>query len=578
MSKTSVIRITSSQEFNVKQKVCECLLRKGPLPLHTIVRYTELSQMQVKNSLLVLIQHNCVQAYRIDETGGSQSAPKQSTQYLALFDNILHRVRFSKFLAIISQEFDKLCVDIVEGLLQHGRLTLKQIVERANSSHKEGNSIGVDAVQENLHKLVMAHYVEHCPASEPFLASPTEEDAPARKRGAKSAKIVIESEAIEQRVLAAAVPMEARRFSLVMDSELNDDGEKDQNKSPDKHVGDKRKLDASEPDIDSEAAENQVVLWRANFEEFIRRLRHKDCIENVRARLDDGAAIVLSAMLEASKTEEKKVKTASSVPLSVNSIYEEVIKSEKGRNMTFDHVRAALVQLSSPPPFVTVADESYSIDFKHIIEAAQSEEVESIVLKRYGRDAYRIFRLLSKASRLLETDKVLSAFETFKLKRYFRYYIFEKKETIKILYKLWQDDYLLMEKLVVGTATFLLWKVNKLVLWEHVLDELFHAALNLSLRVAYELEQQKEYPSFQDLISAAQHHLEDFPLAQESSTMQHPQPFNWKCIGPLRKLTLSNSIVMQQCPNEETWGCGGHMPRPPEVFPRLVLQARSSNH
>ncbi|KAJ9164181.1 hypothetical protein P3X46_023787 [Hevea brasiliensis] len=474
------VHLITSHFGNLVAKVCECLLRKGPLPLHTIVRYTELSQMQVKNSLLVLIQHNCVQAYRIDETGGSQSAPKQSTQYLALFDNILHRVRFSKFLAIISQEFDKLCVDIVEGLLQHGRLTLKQIVERANSSHKEGNSIGVDAVQENLHKLVMAHYVEHCPASEPFLASPTEEDAPARKRGAKSAKIVIESEAIEQRVLAAAVPMEARRFSLVMDSELNDDGEKDQNKSPDKHVGDKRKLVASEPDIDSEAAENQVVLWRANFEEFIRRLRHKDCIENVRARLDDGAAIVLSAMLEASKTEEKKVKTASSVPLSVNSIYEEVIKSEKGRNMTFDHVRAALVQLSSPPPFVTVADESYSIDFKHIIEAAQSEEVESIVLKRYGRDAYRIFRLLSKASRLLETDKISDTI------------FVEKKETTKILYKLWQDDYLLMEKLVVGTATFLLWKVNKLVLWEHVLDELFHAALNLSLRVAYELEQQKE--------------------------------------------------------------------------------------
>lgn len=45
----------------------------------------------------------------------------------------------------------------------------------------------------------------------------------------------------------------------------------------------------------------------------------------------------------------------------MNSIYEEVIKSEKGRNMTFDHVRSALVQLSSPPPFVTVVDESYSI-------------------------------------------------------------------------------------------------------------------------------------------------------------------------------------------------------------------------
>lgn len=35
-------------------------------------------------------------------------------------------------------------------------------------------------------------------------------------------------------------------------------------------------------------------------------------------------------------------------------------------------------------------------------------QVESIVLKRFGRDAYRMFRLLSKAGRLLETDKVMS--------------------------------------------------------------------------------------------------------------------------------------------------------------------------
>lgn len=51
--------------------------------------------------------------------------------------------------------------------------------------------------------------------------------------------MVIEPETLEQRVMEAARPMEAKRFSLEMDTELNEDGEKDQNKSPDKHVGDK---------------------------------------------------------------------------------------------------------------------------------------------------------------------------------------------------------------------------------------------------------------------------------------------------------------------------------------------------
>lgn len=48
------------------------------------------------------------------------------------------------------------------------------------------------------------------------------------------------------------------------------------------------------------------------------------------------------------------------VPLSLSSIYEEVIKSEAGRNMTLDHVRASLVQLGQPP-FVKGSSDSYSI-------------------------------------------------------------------------------------------------------------------------------------------------------------------------------------------------------------------------
>jgi len=45
------------------QNVAEKLLNNGPLTLELVARYTELSNEHVKNSLLVLIQHNCVQAF-----------------------------------------------------------------------------------------------------------------------------------------------------------------------------------------------------------------------------------------------------------------------------------------------------------------------------------------------------------------------------------------------------------------------------------------------------------------------------------------------------------------------------------
>lgn len=41
------------------------------------------------------------------DIGGSGEGPLVVTQYMLLFDNILHRMRFPKLLAIVSEELDK---------------------------------------------------------------------------------------------------------------------------------------------------------------------------------------------------------------------------------------------------------------------------------------------------------------------------------------------------------------------------------------------------------------------------------------------------------------------------------------
>ncbi|CAI0433435.1 unnamed protein product [Linum tenue] len=476
------VHLITNQFGNLVAKVCECLLRNGALTLQAIVRRTELSPAKVRNCLLVLIQHNCAQAFILEESVSGEDAGepgKALTQYIALFVNILHRVRFSKFMDVVSKELGGSCGELFRGLLEHGRLTVKQIVDRAGANAKESTN----TVQEDLGKLVMAHYVECCPAPEPLVPPP---DADTKKR-AKSSKVMVEPLTLEQRVMAVAMPSAMRRFSFVPNADQVADDQQNVNQPPSKDVGEKRKLHDLESDT---ALEEEVECnWRANFEELLRRLRHKTCVDTIKVRFDDAAATVLSAMLEASRAEEDKVKTANSVPLSLNTIYEEVVKNEKNHSMTFDHVRTCLEELSCPPTFVKTDDESYSIDFTKITEAAQSEEIESIVLKRFGETAYKIFRLLFRAGCLMETDKIAD--------RIFA----EKKETSKTLFKMWQDGYLLMEKLVVGGTTtgpsyggssYLLWKVNKRLLRETILDEMFHAALNLNLRLAHEIDQNKE--------------------------------------------------------------------------------------
>ncbi|KAJ1391043.1 Winged helix-like DNA-binding domain superfamily [Sesbania bispinosa] len=94
-----------------------------------------------------------------------------------------------------------------------------------------------------------------------------------------------------------------------------------------------------------------------------------------------------------------------------------------------------------------------------------------------------MFRQLLKENQFCPTDKIAEST------------LVEKKEAPKLLYKLWKDNYLHMEKVpVMGfkQSQILMWKVNEPLIWEYVLDEMYHAALNLSLRMAFEQEKDEE--------------------------------------------------------------------------------------
>ncbi|KAL6127128.1 hypothetical protein ACLB2K_075171 [Fragaria x ananassa] len=483
------VQIITKHFGNLVAKVCETLLKSGPLNLGALIRSTALTPQQVKNSLLILVQHNCVQPFTQESKAGLK------VQYIAVYDNILHRLRFAKFLAVVAQELGDDCKQLVAGLLEHGRLTQQQLMDRADQKSKSTSTevqdvfAVQDAAQENFVRLVNACFVERCPAPEPLLEEPPEQEGPKKSRG-KSAKMAQVPETIEQRVLAAARPMEAIRFLITTDAETDDPLQKSENNFSSMGVEEKRKFD----DLDSEehgSNDKGVILWCANFEQFIHCLRHKACIESVRARHDDGAAVVLRAVLKATRNQETKVKTDYSVPLKMDAIYEEVMDSEACPSLEQECVRAHL-RLLCGAPLVSgeYEDENedvlYSVDLKKIIELLQNDEVESIVLKRYGKDAYRIFRLLtsqSNAGRFFETDKISEMA------------LVDKKETPKILYKLWKDDYVHMEKLSLTAAKqsqVMVWKVHKSIVWEHVLGEMYHAAYNLVKRYDHEREENKE--------------------------------------------------------------------------------------
>uniref|UniRef100_A0A7C9DN57 DNA-directed RNA polymerase III subunit RPC3 n=1 Tax=Opuntia streptacantha TaxID=393608 RepID=A0A7C9DN57_OPUST len=491
---------------NLVAKVCECLLRRGTLTKAQIARFTELPPDKVKKSLWVLIQHNCVQAFALEQDGGARDTTLVVTHYMALFDNIIHRLRFAKFLALVTKELDKQGLELLEGLLQHGRLTLAQSLDRALACSNEGTS-AKDIYQECFIKLVNSRFVERCPTPEPLISSPNEDAAPAKKGGGRS-KVFIKELTLEERALAAATPMDAERFSIITDRGVGSDERKSCNNSASAKVGDKRKHDALQWDSEVDAmGDSKEPLWRVNFEEFINRLRIKACIEYVKAEYDTTTAMILSSMLEGTKCMEN------TVSMSLESIFEEVIKTAEGRTMNLDRVRFSLEQLH----FCSESDDVYSVNLGDIIKKAQLEEVESIVLKRYGKEAFRIFRSLSNG-RPLDTDKISD--QTF----------VDKKDTPSILYKLWKDNYVQMEKISVGgggprPTDIFLWRVKKDSLWRHVLDELYHAALNLCLRISYEVDREREIVNLpKDKLSGdamkRRDRIRDVKILLESSLMK----------------------------------------------------------
>ncbi|CAI5990784.1 unnamed protein product [Closterium sp. NIES-65] len=118
------------------QTVCRTLLEKGQLglSLQDLTRFTALPPPSLRSALLVLVQHNCAQAFRpqTEDTGPLARTP---TLYIALQDSILPRLRFPKFMAqtneLLGDEHYVQAEAVVEALLgDHSHLSRPQLVKQ----------------------------------------------------------------------------------------------------------------------------------------------------------------------------------------------------------------------------------------------------------------------------------------------------------------------------------------------------------------------------------------------------------------------------------------------------------------
>ncbi|CAM6048254.1 unnamed protein product [Sphagnum compactum] len=474
------------------QKVCKSLVYHGQLSLPEIAHYTELSTTQIHNSLLVLVQHSCIQAFKVEHG----APPRALTLYIALTDNILHRMHFPKFLVLVKGDVGDQAEALVEGLLEHGRLTLEQLIQRAAARAGKGKSEGEVAtvVKDCFRRLLANHYIERCPVPEPSLC-PNIAVEPAKKmaRGAEVSDLAPGSISEVQRIMSAAAPTDAERFQAPVS--LISMGGTHTEMGDSNPVGQKRKQEALQIDAKTAAAaamDEKEVLWRVNYEEFVRRLRHQACVAFVRSRIDAMAGTVLEGMLDATCRHETSVKQHSSVPMSIEIIMDSVRNLHLGQGMTVERLQVGLQQLvSDSAGYVSRIGEQgglaegsqYVVHLHKIIELLRQNEVEGIVLQRYGQECCRIFRLLGLNDQLEQKQIGERAMVP--------------KDVRELLYGLLKDHYVQVQEVAktaerVASKSIHLWCVDNQAVLHQVLDDIYHAASNLSQRLAHELEKEEQ--------------------------------------------------------------------------------------
>lgn len=340
-------------------------------------------------------------------------------------------------------------------------------MERTVSKASEGAPLLTrEEIRINFNRLVHAHYVERCPKPEPFF-DPLVDEQPTstRKRAPKAVETVL---SLEQKILRTAALSDAERFSeipYIMEGSSNAN-------EYDNHAvaGGKRKHEDLEVDEEDLLIAENEVLWRINFEKLIFCLKKKFCAEQKKAKLKVGAHVIWEAFFEANVTNNDN-KTVTSP---INGILERVGQKEGGTSLTLDQIISVLDDLECIS--TTKNPEDFTFDLNKLVEACRNEEIESLVKKKYGQEAYTIFRLLLKQGCPVETDEITDST------------ILDKQIVHETLYKLWKDEYIDSEKVppVTGTggAQFFVWRVKKSY-HEKFTDHLFHTALNLRQMVNY---------------------------------------------------------------------------------------------
>ncbi|KAF9072978.1 RNA polymerase III subunit RPC82 helix-turn-helix domain-containing protein [Rhodocollybia butyracea] len=476
------VEIISTHFGSLTAKVAQILLNRGRLTVPQLVRFTSLKPRIVRNILLILIQQNIVWHAKSETDGSGDEILELNA------DECLMRLRFGTFVYQAEELFGVAGGEIVQLILDHGKLTPPQILQRLNPN--EGKSPIV--YSQALHKLVTLRYLKPSTVSSHI--------SPRDKR--------MQYEAEEKaKISGFPTSKQLREAKEIADGRLKVEAEEAEK------IGLKRKAKTQLPltkkrKTTSAAEEEDMVVdesvhFRVNFDKFNIHSRNALIEKTVQERYNAGAALVMRAILNITEGSQTSVTDVRSEPISISNIVLHLSSEEDEETLISGLIQPSSRLMSSgtcikeylgllsnadnPTPagragaFLELSSKGGGggggkvlVLFDIIARRLRRQVLESVARERHGAEGVRVLRLLMDTGKLDE-------------KQISKMAMMPQKDVRPLLAGLSASSLVSTVEVPRSadrnpTRTIYLWQVDVPKAFSHILNVLYKTLYNISAR------------------------------------------------------------------------------------------------
>ncbi|KAG0169080.1 RNA polymerase III subunit C82 [Apophysomyces sp. BC1034] len=388
-------------------KVAHQMLLKGRLSLHDIARFTQISQRQVRESLVVLIQHGI--AHFTEPIGGQ----REPTYYNVSPDQITLRLRMAPITVVTEEKFGKEAAMVCKLLFVNGRMRLPDVCAWVSANDdKAKNKLA------NYRKAFTKMAAEH------FITAVL----PEHSRSAIDRFIAAEEKETEKYTITTAKELQAikRAAQAQVDAEYSmseNIGMKRKATDSMGPEGKRRNYDKGEEE-EEEIEIDESVFFSVNYERYNMLFRNNAIVDFATLRINRTAGQVVKAFFDYGKDKMKTIKeedSASATPLHIANIMPPEVAGqgdlvlqpdplEPNRKPTLQETIRGYIMLlkTDQAGFVKSKDDrganQFAVNFSKLRESMRRRLLEGLVREKHGVATCRIMRILIEKGKLDESQ------------------------------------------------------------------------------------------------------------------------------------------------------------------------------